>query len=141
VTVTGNAGEPCPLCDGTGHCDASAVNAGAACTPNADTRQSHDCQPSGIPLSPFAVDLTGLTTGTSSRTDAGGMLCSGQGAPGALGDPAVRTIAASGSVSGGVPAVLASVFCIPATGNALIDAAVGLPGPGAITLPVATTFF
>jgi hypothetical protein len=31
---------------------------------------------------------------------------------------------------------LGSVFCIPATGNLLIDGAADLPGPGAVTLPV-----
>jgi hypothetical protein len=30
---------------------------------------------------------------------------------------------------------LASVFCIPATGNFLIDGAANLPGPGATSLP------
>ena len=35
-------------------------------------------------------------------------------------------------------AVLASVFCIPATGSVAIDGAADLPGPGGITLPVNT---
>jgi hypothetical protein len=32
-------------------------------------------------------------------------------------------------------ATLASIFCIPATNNLLIDASANLPGPGAIALP------
>jgi hypothetical protein len=40
-------------------------------------------------------------------------------------------------VSTGVPAsgTLASVFCIAATGNGLVDATADLPGPGAVSLP------
>ena len=42
-----------------------------------------------------------------------------------------------GAVSAGVPAsgTLASVFCLAATGNGIVDAAADLPGPGAVSLP------
>ena len=44
--------------------------------------------------------------------------------------------AAGITVGGGpVSGTLASVFCIPATGNGLIDGAADLPGPGATSLP------
>ena len=36
---------------------------------------------------------------------------------------------------------LASVFCIPATGNFLIDGAANLPGPGATSLPGSLSLF
>ncbi|MGH7893522.1 MAG: hypothetical protein ACREQL_02585, partial [Candidatus Binatia bacterium] len=43
----------------------------------------------------------------------------------------------AGAISDMAPhgATLASVFCIPATGNPLIDGAASLPGPGAVSLP------
>ena len=36
--------------------------------------------------------------------------------------------------------VLASVFCVPATGAAAIDSTAGMPGPGAILVPVSATW-
>ena len=42
----------------------------------------------------------------------------------------------AGNLSDGLPhnSNLASVFCIPATGNAAVDGVADLPGPGAIGL-------
>ena len=39
---------------------------------------------------------------------------------------------------GGV--TLVGTFCAPASGSSLVDAIVGLPGPGAIVLPMATAW-
>ena len=54
---------------------------------------------------------------------------------------AVKTITATGTPAGdlndsaGHPSTLVSVFCIPPTFNATLDAAANLPGPGAVALP------
>jgi hypothetical protein len=97
----------------------------------------------GSHVGPINVDLSPLTTGTASDTDAGGLFCPGQGAAqvGCFGSPDCRTISENGTPAGpittGVPAsaTLASVFCIAATGNGLVDASANLPGPGAVSLP------
>ena len=116
-----------------------------------------DCQP-GVPghdgcvdgtiVGPIAVDLgtptTPLTTGTSTKTNATGTFCPGQGGtPGSNGcfnQPTCVTITETGSPGGPItpnvsaPAKLASVFCIAATANGLVNFAADLPGPGAIAL-------
>jgi hypothetical protein len=97
----------------------------------------------GSHVGPIAISLTPLTTGTASATDPGGLFCPGQTAAqvGCFGSTACRTINESGVAAGpiftGVPAdaTLASVFCIPATGEDLLDAVFGRPGPAAIALP------
>jgi hypothetical protein len=144
VTVTGNATRPCPLCSlpTGGTCSADAVNAGASCSQDATTGQSHDCIAAGPVLSPFAVTLAPITTGSATKTNASGLFCPSQANAGAFGDGTVKTITTTGSAPGNLttgPALagtLGSVFCIPATGNVLIDGAADLPGPGAVTLPV-----
>jgi hypothetical protein len=56
----------------------------------------------------------------------------------------VQTVTAVGSAAGDLTdssphaATLVSVFCIPPTFNATVDAAANLPGPGAVALPGAT---
>jgi hypothetical protein len=94
------------------------------------------------------VNLNPLSTAGSSMTSASGNFCPGQsagGSPfgfsGAFGF-AAECIKENGSPAGDLtdgnphPAVLGSVFCIPATGSAAIDGSADLPGPGAITLNV-----
>jgi hypothetical protein len=91
----------------------------------------------------IGVNLSPLTTGTATATDAGGLFCPGQGAAqvGCFGSQACRTITENGVPAGpitpGTPATatLASVFCISATGNGSVDATANLPGPGAVSLP------
>jgi hypothetical protein len=79
-------------------------------------------------------------------TNATGAFCPGQTNSGGhlfgcFGSSACRTITENGvpygPVTNGVPgpATLASVFCITATGNGLVDASADLPGPGAVSLP------
>jgi len=77
-----------------------------------------------------------------------GNFCPGQSntsgqAFGCFGSAACRTMngVASGAIIAGTPATatLASVFCIGATGNGLVDASADLPGPGAVSLPGAFT--
>jgi hypothetical protein len=59
---------------------------------------------------------------------------------GALGKTAARTVMESGFPAGNITdrlphdSALGSAFCIPATGNQLIDPVAGLPGPGALTV-------
>jgi hypothetical protein len=165
VTLTGNAAEPCPPCmvggvpgQGVGTCNNAALNPGDPCTGiNADG-DSYECLPSGFEFAPFGVDLTPITTGTASDSDSLGIFCPGQQNSGAFGcsggagpgapaicpdgvtGPLVDYIDETGQPAGTLlpgphAGTLASVFCIPATGNFLIDGAANLPGPGATSLP------
>jgi len=88
------------------------------------------------------VDLSPLTTGTASASAADGIFCSGQTSIGCFGSQACQLIRETGSPATGpivvgtpVSTTLATIFCIPASGNILIDGAAALPGPGATTLP------
>jgi hypothetical protein len=148
VTVTGNNAEPCPPCSGTpgaGVCDASASNPGAACTGVNSNGDSYDCLPAGSTLPPFGVDLTPAVTQNLTADSGGtGNFCAattGQTTAGCFAQPACDYIEASGQPAGPiVPSVghairLASIFCIPKTGNLLVDGAANLPGPGEVTLP------
>jgi hypothetical protein len=141
LTITGNAAEPCPKCVG-GACDATALNAGAACTSDASTGESHDCTAAGLVMPPQPLDLRRTTTGTSSMSGPGGLFCPSQLNAGAFGDAAVTTIEeigdSFGNLHGGPPGngTLALVFCMPAIGNLLLDGALDLPGPAAMSLPL-----
>jgi hypothetical protein len=154
--LTGNSTSPCPKCI-AGTCNAG-PRAGMACSPVGTQLTTHDCPPSpaGL-LAPFAVNLSPLSTSGASETAADGNFCPGQsntvntatGFSGAFGfggqdagHPLAECIQESGSPAGDLtdgnqhPAVLGSVFCIPATGSPAIDGAADLPGPGGITLNV-----
>jgi hypothetical protein len=108
---------------------------------------THPCTPGGgncidgSHVGPIMVNLTPLTTGTANKTaDAMGNLCSPQSHSGCFQKPTCTSITENGSASAvtfGVPAnaTLASVFCIAATGNGIVDGAADLPGPGAVSLP------
>jgi hypothetical protein len=155
VFLTGNATAPCPRCQG-GTCERG-PNAGAACTTTNAFATSKDCQPDGTNLGAISVDLTPLTTGTATKTEASGNLCPGQDASsnpaigpksGCFGSDACRTIEERGTPAGALspgtaaPVRLASVFCIPETGDPsgqIINLAAGLPGPGATSLPGTVT--
>jgi hypothetical protein len=94
--------------------------------------------PHGTVLPSFAVNLSPTSTGTEILV--GSTPCPGQTSPGCFGDATCDYIEVRGTPAGsltpGAKAItLASVFCIPATGNVLIDGAADLPGPGAVTLP------
>jgi hypothetical protein len=148
VTVTGNAAEPCPPCSGApgpGTCDGTAANPGAICTGVNTSGDSYECLPSGSTLPPFGVDLTPAVTESLFADTAGtGDFCSattGQATPGCFAEPDCDYIEASGMPAGAItPGIghtirLASIFCIPKTGNLLVDGAANLPGPGEVTLP------
>jgi hypothetical protein len=126
-----------------GACGAGSTNVGAACTAVNAAGDSHECIPSGVALVPFGVDLTPIGTGTVNLT--GPTFCSGQdatppGINGCFANPTCDYIEERGTDAGALTpgthaGTLASIFCIPATGNGLIDGSADLPGPGATSLP------
>ncbi len=145
----------------TGFCDRG-PRTGQACTSTNSIGLTRDCPTGGagpgLPcgpsdkcidgthVGPISVDLTPLSTGTASKTDPAGNFCPGQGgtpgSPGCFAQPTCRTITetgkpAVGPITIGTPAsaTLASVFCIAATPNGLVNFAADLPGPGATSLP------
>jgi hypothetical protein len=163
------SGLPCPRCIG-GTCDVGA-RAGLGCLATNPDGLTRDCPPGGsdatfkciagsltdslctdgsVHIGPIAVDLSPLTTGSASKSDANGLFCAslGQGtdlhgAPGCFGSADCRSISETGSPAGpltpGVasPAILASVFCIAKTNDptGVVDTTADLPGPGAVSLP------
>jgi hypothetical protein len=146
VQVTGDleaaAGiQPCPRCTG-GTCD-SGSNSGGTCATTTSLLTSYDCPASNATLAPFLVDLSPLTTGTSTKSAAGGVFCAGppaQRTAGCFGNPTCEYIEETGVPAGDLtlgPALastLASTFCIAKTGSALVNTVADLPGPGAVTL-------
>jgi hypothetical protein len=150
--------KPCPTCE-SGVC-VGGQRDGLACTTTSTTALTTiDCPPladGSSYLPEFQVNLQKLTTGTSSKTNAGGIFCPGQQTFSAFGtqnrlfrpdndpvNPPIKfvTLSETGSPAGDLttntanPATLAAVFCIPATGSPIIDGAADLPGPGATSLP------
>jgi hypothetical protein len=152
IYVTGNAEQPCPRCSaagqpsapGTGTCTRGA-NLGGPCSSTNSQGLTADCPPGGSDgssvLGSLPIDLTPLATAPSQRSAANGQFCPAQtsGNAGCFALSACRQFALDGLPAGaldeaGGPALLASTFCIPATGNFVIDGAAGLPGPGAASL-------
>jgi hypothetical protein len=156
VFVTGNGTQPCPRCSAigaagspaTGTCDRGA-RASQSCATTNSNGLSSECLPGGSDgssdLGSIPVDLTPLITGTASDTsDAAGLFCPGQtaggGNEGCFGSTACRFFSQTGMPAGPIvqdvsqPVALASAFCLPKTGNVLIDGAASLPGPGAASL-------
>jgi hypothetical protein len=152
--VTGNPTQPCPRCSavgapgapGTGTCDRGA-NAGGPCTSVNSQGLSKDCQPGGadgsVDLGTLVADLSPVTTGTATLANPSGLFCPAQDNPGCFGDADCRSVQVTGTAPGlsliaaatPLPATLVSTFCVPGTGNALIDGSVDLAGPAAISLP------
>jgi hypothetical protein len=137
VYFTGNADSPCPRCE-SGVCNGG-DRAGLACAPVGSAQTSIDCPP---PANRFLAALTvvipDLTTGTSTLSAPGGLLCDGQPMPGAFGLADARTISETGTAPGGssnlLAVNLAGTFCVPPTGT-FLDLIAQLPGAGAITAP------
>jgi outer membrane protein assembly factor BamB len=135
------------------------ADAGTPCTPLNGAGDTYDCEPATAAVFPaIPLSLSPVTTGPVSLTGSGGAFCPLQVTPGAFG---CRTAGgASGICPSGVaganhieetgvpagaltpgphPMTLASTFCIPAVGGPLsfiVNGAVDLPGPGALSLPV-----
>jgi hypothetical protein len=162
VYLTNNSVQPCTPCIGgtvgvanSGTCDPAwhdssnvqSPNQGQACTPRDTGGHNYDCAPPGAPTGTIPVNLSPLTTGvaTKSETSPGGggagskHFCPSQTVNGAFGQTLADYIEEDGDANpvgaGAAPTILASVFCIPATGNGGIDVIAGLPGPGATSLP------
>ncbi|MCI0686194.1 MAG: hypothetical protein L0Y54_02990, partial [Sporichthyaceae bacterium] len=142
-------GLPCTSTNSAGLTRDCPTGGADPCPPGTPGTPPFTCAPGGggccdgAHVGPIKVDLSPLTTGTATASDAGGLFCPGQGAAqvGCFGDQACRTITETGSPAGPITpevpadATLASVFCIAATGNGLVDASANLPGPGAVSLP------
>ncbi len=150
--VTGNAGQPCPRCSatgapgapGSGTCDRGA-RMGLACSTTNSHGLSKDCQPGGtdgsIDLGTVIANLSPVTTGTASKSNPNGLFCPGQTSPGCFGQSTCRSMTETGaapnaalSAASPQPATLVSTFCVPSSGNVLVDGSAGLPGPAAISL-------
>jgi hypothetical protein len=114
---------------------------GDACSPTGSLLTTIECRPAlrGF-QAPLPVDLTPLTTGTATMTSASGLFCPSQLNDGAFGESGARCVKETGMPATGLgdgqphDVKLASVFCVPATGNPAVDGVADLPGPGAIGL-------
>lgn len=156
IWVTGipHVDQPCPRCvtevaatpddPQDGICDRGA-GAGLPCTTTSPHGLSRECLPGGSDGSVDAgvvfVNLTPVTTGTTSRTNPAGMFCPGQTHAGCFGLPGCRTTTVTGTPAGSLlpvgstrPVVFASTFCVPATPSSLVNFFAALPGPGAAVL-------
>jgi hypothetical protein len=144
--------EACPRCL-SNTCNKGA-NAGKACVTTAPNSVSLDCPPQASQfLATLPVALNPFTTGPATISAASGVFCPNQITTpsnalntGALGKILGRSVRETGIPGGNLtdhaphPAALASTFCIPATGNALIDPVAGLPGPGALSVAGSLVF-
>jgi hypothetical protein len=152
---------PCPRCIATaqGNRCLSGKRHGQACTPVGSKRTTLDCPPKDNTfIAPLNVTLAPLGTNTSTLTAAAnGRFCpvatagtctttsdpaNCQRTPGCFGKVGCRRIVETGGAAGSLAdgqthaVTIAATFCIPATGNALIDGGTGadLPGPGAVSI-------
>ena len=153
-----------PSSPATGTCDRG-PRTGLPCTSQNSKGLTNDCLTGGMDAThpcgiggngpcidgshqgPINVNLSPLTTGQVQQIAASGAFCLNQLNVGCFGFPALpptsgcRVITETGSPAGPVvantpaDAVLASIFCIQATGSGVLDGAASLPGPGAISLP------
>jgi len=146
VYLTGNSASPCPKCIAS-TC-VGGLNNGGSCSAGGNTLgTSQDCPPANSTwLATLSVGLNPLTTGAATKTGAAGNFCPSppatdpQQTGGAFGKTNAQCIKEVGSPAGDLrngaphPSKLASVFCIPKTGNPAIDPAANLPGPGAFSI-------
>jgi hypothetical protein len=139
VSLTGNQASPCPRCVG-GVC-AGGKRSGLACTAVGAQSTTADCPPAGLFSGAIAVTLRDVTTSTSVTTaDANGNFCADQATPGFFGRLEARRAIQHGAPAGDLSAgeagtvTLGGTFCIPATGNGIIDTVSSLPGPGSVSL-------
>jgi hypothetical protein len=141
IYLTRTAAAPCPQCI-AGVC-VGGERAGLSCSGGIGGQQtSIECLPAPSKyVGPLPITLSPLTAGTSTLASADGLMCPGQLDAGFLGIPDVREITMTGSplLGGGIlnpfATTLVGTFCIPSTGNQLVDLSADLPGPGAVSLP------
>jgi len=137
--LTSDQASPCPRCV-SGSCTAGA-RAGLGCSGGIGSGQtSNECPPAAVQyVGELLVNPLQLSTGSAVVTDAGGLFCPGQQTFGAFGLATARTIRIAGSPLLGGPTAfsttLAGTFCIPSSGNTLVDNVENLPGPGAVSVP------
>lgn len=130
--------EACPRCL-AGKCNGG-KRSGLTCTTVGSKQTTIDCPPTDAQfLAPLGVPLA-ATSSDATSTNAGGTFCASQGHAGAFGKAAARVIREHGTSPGNLgdgtahAAQLASTFCVPKTGNALVDPVADLPGPGATSV-------
>jgi len=141
--LTGNAASPCPRCD-SGSCTAG-ERAGMPCTGVGTKGTTLECPPQSSQfIGTLPVSLVPATTGTSMLPAPNGAFCPAQTTAGAFGLAGARLIREVGQPLtlaglGTFTTALGATFCIPASGSSLVDGAVGLPGPGALSISGTTT--
>jgi hypothetical protein len=139
VYLTSQPASPCPQCV-AGVCTAG-QRAGLPCSGGIGSRNTTvECPPRDAQYQGrLAVSLSPLTTAATRRTGPAGNFCPGQTTPGAFGGPAGAIREVGSPLLSQIPNVFATtvagVFCIPGTGNGLIDGLADLPGPGAVSVP------
>lgn len=138
--LTGDPESPCPRCE-AGTCTGGA-RAGQPCSGDVGSAgTSFDCPPAPAQfLGALDVSPLTLSTGTSDLSSGDGNFCPAQRTPGAFGTGVVaRTIRQQGTPLLGGPTLfsttLAGNFCVPASGNDLVDNLVDAPGPGSVSAP------
>jgi hypothetical protein len=139
IYLTGNASSPCPQCV-SGVCSYGA-RANQSCSGGVGSKNTTlECPPDPtIYQGRLTVALAPITTATSTLFSPSGGFCGGQAHAGAFGGEAGR-ITVMGSPLGSnlldpLATTLAGIFCIPSTGNPLIDGLTDLPAPGAVSVP------
>jgi hypothetical protein len=128
---------PCPRCS-KGTCSAG-QRLGLPCSEATGTATATiECPPRNREFfARLIVNPTSLNSGESTLGDPAGNLCPGQRTPGAFGGEAQAIHEAGVPLlrKGLVDLTLSTTFCVPATGNELIDSAADLPAPAAVSLP------
>ncbi len=137
------AATACPRCINN-TCIGGQNHGHTGCTPVGSKATALECPPQDTQfVGPLGVTLSPLGTGLSVLTsDASGNFCPSQRTAGAFGKSTARRIEETGSAAGNIadnashPVTIAATFCIPATGNALVDGGTGadLPGPGGVSI-------
>lgn len=139
-----DVGQPCRTTNPDGlsrDCRPGGVGPGAPCDPATNP----SCGDGSSHLGSIPLDMTPLSTAALDRQTPDGLFCPSQRTPGCfpsdgLGGGACRRIEVAGSAAGALPpntaraVTLASIFCVPGTGFAIVDLAADLPGPGAASL-------
>jgi hypothetical protein len=140
--ITADATTPCPVCVG-GVCSGG-QNIGLPCTPVGSAGTTNDCPPEARLFDgTLSVVLNGASTEPQQVAGPGGIFCPNQTSVGAFGRPDATLIKTQGSrlspvglLTNTAAATIAGGFCVPSTGVAVLDAATGFPGPGAVSVPV-----
>lgn len=129
----------CPQCIG-GTCSFG-KNEGKACTGVGSLLTTIECPPDDKRwVGTLTIVVSNLTTGsTKLSADSAGIFCPDQTVPGSFGISDAREVIETGEPlhgSGNSQAqTLVATFCLPKTGNSLIDGLGGLPATGALSVP------